>query len=175
MKKLLIIFSLFLFSCGAKKTQSRSQIDEVKTESKEIVKNNLEITSNTKIETKVFTDEKTGEEIEESTFTPIDNTKPAIHGKDTITNGSLTKRKIKRNKTLSETKNANTSNDIKNVDKGTKERQKKEQTKAVKKESESERKQFDIVKQILSYWWILAVIIALRFIYKKYKDKIWWV
>lgn len=171
MKKLLIILSLFLFSCGARKVDKRETLEEIKTEHKDVVKTDLTIESNTKIETKILTDESTKEEIEETVISPIDGNKPAIYGKDTLNNVSLTKRKIKRNKAISSINNTNISNDIKSTDKTKETSEKTQQRKKTEATKQVDRKQFDF----LSYWWLILLIALAIYLFKKYREKIWWV
>lgn len=175
MKKLTIIISLFLFSCGARKVDRRKIQEEIKTEQKEVVKNDVVIDSNTKIETKTYTDETNKEEIEETVVTPIDGNKPAIYGKDTLNNASLTKRKIKRNKDVKEINNTILSNDTKTADKTTKKSEKAQQAKNSEQTKNIDKKQFDIIGMILSYWWLWILIAIAIYLFKKYRKKIWFV
>ena len=180
MKKAILILSYcyliaILISCGARKVDKRSVQEEIKTEQRKIVKTDLSIDSNTKIETKIYTNAETKEEIEETVISPIDGNKPAIYGKDTLNNASLTKRKIKRNKDLKESNNTILSNDTKTTDKTIKTIEKAQQTKKSEQTKNIDKKQFDFIGQILSYWWLWLLVAIVIYLFKKYRKKIWFV
>lgn len=173
MKKYLLFLSLLLIGCGSRKVEKQSKIEEIKTETKDIVKNDLTTEKNVLIENKTFTDEKTGEEIEETIFTPIDNNKESIvtdeeGNKTTLNNSTLTKRKIKRYKALISNSNTNAKANEKSTDKTTKTSKKTQSDKKNESNKRVERKE-----SLLSYWWVIVIIILVAFFYKRLKNKLY--
>ncbi len=168
-------FAIFCISCGARKVDKRTTQEEIKTETKDVVKTDLTIDSNTKIETKIITNDSTKEEIEETVVNPIDPNRIAIFGKDTLRNTSLTKRKIKRNKATTSDNNTIVSNETKATDKTVTESEKAQQTKKSDQTKSIDRKQFDFIGQILSYWWLFLIVALVIYLWKKYLEKIWFV
>lgn len=165
-----MLISITFFSCGARKVNKSDIKEEIKTESSEVVKTDTDSTSNIKIETVTKIDESTKEEIEETVFTVIDNNKPAVFGKDTITNGQLVKRKIKRNKALISSNNTNVSNDIKKTNTTTKQSEKEEQAKKNVETKYVEREQYSFITVL---WWLwLIILIVLWRVYVKYRNKL---
>lgn len=162
MKTKKIIYVLFLIAtilcaigCGTRKTQ------QTKTDlnTKEVVRDKSTIETKTDTNIKVidctFTDE-----VE---IIPIDNTKEIIVNGKVFKNVRLKNKKTKNNivvdNVLKEVKKQQ--NDIKT--------KKKVILEVKQKETESKR---DI---ILSYWCLWLLIILLIYLYKKYKDKIWFI
>lgn len=164
-----------LISCGARKVDKRTTQEEIKTEQKDVVKADLMIDSNTKIETKIITNDSTKEEIEETSVTPIDGNRIAIYGKDTLKNAKLVKRKIKRNKAITSDNNTIVSNESKTTDKTVAEIEKTQQAKKNETRKHIDKKQFDFIGQILSYWWLILIIAIIIYLWKKYREKIWFV
>lgn len=170
MKKLIFILTaLLLFSCGSRKVEKSNTKKETKANEKEIVKNDLSINDNTKTTTVVKVNDSTKEEIEEIVIEADDKTKPAFHEGKELNNSKITKRKIKRNKALNSQTNTNTSNDIKTRDKGAKQSEKAQQTKKDEQIKNVNRKQFDILAFLISYWWIWLLIIIVLYLIKRFK------
>ena len=172
MKKPILFLSYFylisiLISCGARKVDKRQLQEEIKTDTKEVVKTDLTINDNIKIETHTIINDTTKEEIEETILIPIDHNKPAIFGKDTLKNGQLTKRKIKRNKVLKSEVNTNLSNDIKTVDKTTKQSEKTQQVKKNESTKNTHREQFSITELAIDLWWLWVLLFLIWYFRKK--------
>lgn len=161
------LLAFAFFSCGARKVEKQKESTETKTETKETIKKDLSINDNTKTITTITVNDTTKEEIEETVYLPIDNNKPIVIDNQTLNNTSLTKRKIKRNKALNSEINTNTSNDIKVLDKGTKQAETTQQNKTDKVQKQSEREQFNP----LSLWWLWILLILLAIAWK-YKNKL---
>jgi hypothetical protein len=163
MKTKKIIYVIFLIAtilcaigCGSRKTQ------QTKTDlnTKEVVTDNSTIETKTDTNTKVidctFTDE-----VE---IIPIDNTKEIIVNGKVFKNVRLKHKKTKNNivvdKVVKEVKKQQ--NDIKI----------KKKVSLEVKQKETEKEQFNF----LSLWWVyLLIIVIIYIIYKKYKDKIWFI
>ncbi len=164
MKKITIIaLSLLLFSCaGARKVEKTKE--EIKTDTKETVKVNTDIETVKKEETKVnvIVTDSTKEEIEETIIEEIGKPK-------------ITKRKIKRSKAIKSTDNTNILANEKSTDKTTAVAEKQEQNQKSSEAKTVDKKQFDFIGQILQYWWLWLLIILAIYLFKKYRDKIWFI
>lgn len=163
MKKLtIILLSLLLFSCGARKVEKTKE--ETKTDTKETVKVNTDIETVKKEETKVnvIVTDSTKEEIEETIIEEIGKPK-------------ITQRKIKRFKAIKTTDNTNILNNEKSTDKTTAVAEKSQQNKTNTENKTVDKKQFDFIGQILSYWWLWLLIILVIYLFKKYRKYIWFI
>jgi len=164
MKKITIIaLSLLLFSCaGARKVEKTKE--EIKTDTKETVKVNTDIETVKKEETKVnvIVTDSTKEEIEETIIEEIGKPK-------------ITKRKIKRSKAIKSTDNTNILANEKITDKTTAVAEKQEQSQKSSEAKTVDKKQFDFIGQILQYLWLWLLIILAIYLFKKYRDKIWFI
>lgn len=173
MKKYLLFASLLLIGCGARKVQKTETEKEVKTETFETVKADVKTESNVKTEVVTTVNDSTKEVIEETVITPIDNTKEAVYtdevGKQTkLNNTSLTKRKTMRNKAVSEQKKENVNDSKKASDNTFKTNNAKSETKEQSEIKNIDKKQFDPMAFIISYWWLWLLIIIAVYIAKKY-------
>lgn len=180
MKKYLLFFSLLLIGCGARKVQKSETEQQTKTEISETVNNDVKAESNVKKETKITVDDSTKEVIEEIIISPIDNNKEATYtdeaGKQTkLSNTSVTKRKTNRNKAVSQQTQEKANESLKSSDKTVKNTNAKSETKEVSEIKNVDKKQFNIIGQILSYWWLWLLIIIVIYLFKKYREKIWFV
>ena len=138
---LIIIAFVVLSSCGARKTELKKDIVNDSTVKKEI---------------KVVVTDSTKEEIEETIIeTP---------------NKKVTQRKIKRNKAVKSNINTNILLNEKTIDKTTTNAKESKQNKTNQQTKNSDRKQFDIIGLLLSYWWLWLLIIILLWAYRKYKN-----
>lgn len=156
----ILLLSLILFSCGAKKVTQHQEQKEVKTELKEFVKTDIVIDKSEITQTKVFINDSVKEEIEE-----IENVN--VDGSKTI------KRKIKRNKAIKLERNTNTQLNEKTTDKTNKDTLQQKQTKESKKTKKLDRKQYGILEFCKDNWlWCLILILIILFIIKKYKNKV---
>jgi len=175
-----VLFFVFLLcSCGARKVDKTEKETETKKEVTEVVKTDVKATENTNVKEVVETDVKDEETTETITYTPIDETKPAIfinEGKEVILNNtSFIKTKTKRNK-QSKIKDSVTASQNKEVaDSTLKTTTAKEVAKATESEKYIDKKQFDIIAMIISYWWLWLILIILLYLFKKYRNLIWWV
>jgi hypothetical protein len=178
MKKqiLILISSLVILSCGARKVNKSDTEETTKEKSKEVVSNDVVKTENTKIETKTKTDESTKETIKETTYKPIDNKKPALFTdskgqKKELYNTEYTEREITRNKESKFEGNTNTLVNTKTSDKTKKTSEKEKDNKKKEKTKEVDKKQFDPVSVLISYWWFFLLLIIVYYLYRKYKNK----
>lgn len=156
MKKYILLYSLILIGCGARKVEKHQTEKEVKTEEINIVKNDVEINNVLQTKTKVFTNDSIKEEIEEIENVNTDGSK-------------VIRRKIKRNKAVKSESNTNTQLNEKTTDKTITDTKKQESTKESKQTKNIDRKQFDIIGLILSYWWLWILIILFYLVYRKFK------
>lgn len=180
MKKIIITIllgsTIWLVSCGARK----SNVDITKEENKSVIVDNsvLEKKSDTNVKQTsiVKIDDKNQTIVEETTYQPEDPTKEAIivdhDGKKIVLNNS--KKTVK--KTI---QNNNTQTDSK-FDSETKENKASKEQKDVKGTSESKtyKKQKETEKKAIPWYYCvlgLGVIIFIIWLFKKYKEKIWWV
>lgn len=157
MKKItIIVLSLLLFSCGARKVEKAKE--ETKTDTKETVKVNTDIETVKKEETKVnvIVTDSTKEEIEETIIEEIGKPK-------------ITQRKIKRSKAIKSTDNTNILANEKSSDKTTAVTEKQEQNKKSSEVKTVDKKQFDFIGQIIQYWWLWLSIILVIYLFKKYR------
>lgn len=167
---------LSLTSCGARK----SSVEIAKEENKSIIIDNsvLEKKSDTNVKQTsiVKVDDKNQTIVEETTYQAEDATKEAIivdqDGKKIVLNNS--KKTIK--KTI---QNNNTQTDSK-VDSEIKQNKASNEQKDIEGTSESKtyKKQKDTDKKAIPwYYWVfgLGIIIFIIWLFKKYKEKIWWV
>lgn len=162
MESLIRTYSIYIYlilvtSCGAKKVTQHQEQKEVKTELKEIVKNDIIIDKSEITQTKVFVNDSIKEEIEE-----IENVN--VDGSKTI------KRKIKRNKAIKSESNTNTQFNEKTTDKTNKNTLQQEQAKESVKTKNLDRKQFDPLAFLISYWWLWIIIILVLYLLKKYRN-----
>lgn len=157
MRNLLLLLSLTLFSCGAKKVTQHEEQKEAKTDLKEVVKNDIVIDKKENTIIKVFINDSVKEEIEE-----IENVN--VDGSKTI------KRKIKRNKAIKIESNTNTQLNEKTTDKTNKNTLQSKQTKESIKTKNLDRKQFDPISFLISYWWLWLIILLVLFLLKKYRN-----
>lgn len=156
MKKLIyLILCVTLVACGSRKVH-KTEVEEIK---KEVIEtkqvDSFKIIKNTNIETKVI-DSSEECEIE---VTPIDKTKPFIYKGDTIKNAVLRIKKHKNNIVLHKTEKASEINQKSIV--FTKKEGRDYSTKTFVKDSKN-------TQGILSYWWILLLIVGGYILYKKY-------
>jgi len=157
MKKIMfaVILCVSLMSCGSRKVH-KTEIEEIKKEVVEIKKvDSSKVIKNTNIETKVI-DSSEGSEIE---ISPIDKTKPFIYKGDTVKNAILRIKKHKNNIAIDKIEKVSEINQ-KHIVFAKKERKDSSKKTSIKK---SER-----IESILSYWWILVLIIVGYVLYKKY-------
>lgn len=173
MKKYLLFASLLLIGCGARKVQKTETEKEVKTETVETVKSDVKTESNVKTEVVTTVNDSTKEVVEEIVITPIDNTKEAVYtdesGKQTkLNNTTLTKRKTKRNKAVSEQKKENVTDNKKASDNTLKTTNNKSEAQEHTEAIDIDKKQFDPLAFIISYWWLWLLIIIALYIAKKY-------
>lgn len=154
MKKYLIC--LLLIGCGARKVEKTHTEKEVKTETIDVVKNDISINTDTKIETKFFVNDSVKEEIEEIETVNIDGSK-------------LIKRKIKRNKAVKKESNTNTQLNEETTDKTIKTKVQQEQAKENIESKNLDRKQFDPLAFFISYWWLWLILALIVFLLKKFK------
>lgn len=173
MKKYLLFASLLLIGCGAVKKNKTETEKEVKTETVETVKSDVKTESNVKTETVTSVNDSTKEVIEETVIAPIDNTKEAIYtdedGKQTkLNNTTLTKRKTKRNKAVSEQKKENVINSKNTSDNTLKTTNNKSEAKEHSTVKNIDKKQFDPLAFIISYWWLWLLILIALYVAKKY-------
>ncbi len=146
----------FFISCGSRKVEANKQETEVKTESKEVVKSDVKTDSKIKEETKIIVTDSTKEEIEETIIeTPTLKT---------------TKRKIKRSVAIKKENNTNITIDKNIVDNTQKTSVKEVKIKTNNQTKKVDRKQFDIIGLILSYWWLWILILIALWAYRKYKN-----
>lgn len=149
----ILVFSLL--SCGSRKVQ-KSDIQEEKKEEVQVhIVDTSKTITNTNVQVKVI-DTSTTCDIE---VAPIDTTKPFTYNGKTLNNAILRIKKHKNN--ISVVTNENSSEIKRNaVVVDSKE----------KKETQIEVKQKNIDKKesLLSYWWILALLIVGYITYRKY-------
>lgn len=156
----IFFFVIFLASCGAKKIDQRHEEKEVKTETINIVKNDVQINKDVQTLTKVFINDSVKEEIEE-----IENVN--VDGSKTI------KRKIKRNKAIKTESNTNTQLNEKTTDKTNKNTLQSKQTKESIKTKNIDKKQYGILEFCKdNCFWIWIILLVILFILRKYKDKL---
>lgn len=173
MKKYLLFASLLLIGCGARKVQKTETEKEVKTETFETVENDVKTESNVKTEIITTVNDSTKEVIEETVITPIDNTKPATYtdenGKQhSLNNSKHTKRKTTRNKAVSEQKKENVINSKNTSDNTLKTTNNKTESKEQSDIKNIDKKQFDPLAFIISYWWLWLLILIALYVAKKY-------
>ena len=163
MKKITIIaLALILFSCGARKIEKSKEESKTKIEETTKVNTDIETDKTEETKVKIVVTDSTKEEIEETVVEEVGKPK-------------ITKRKIKRFKAIKTIDNTNILNNEKSSDKTKSVAEKQEQNQKSTEVKAVDKKQFDFVGQILSYWWLLLLIVFGFYLFKKYRDKIWWV
>lgn len=149
--KILLFFLLFvlLVGCGSRKVQKSTEVQkEVTTEATKIVEVK---TDNTKI--------NIVENCDETIIEPIDTIAPMVVDGKVYKNARL--RRV--NKKV----NTNIVKDIKEVKTTAKQAKKKTSHEIIKK---------DIVKKSVScWWWLLLLLIPIYYLYRKYKNFIWFI
>lgn len=180
MKKALIYWFSFLFillwmtSCASRKVakstvEKENNIESSTTEKKDLeVKDNL----NVKVINEVTkTDDST---TEKKIYTPIDPTKPSSYtdekgNKKELNNTSYTEEKTTAKANKKEATKTNLSQVKTTKDKG-----------VIKHGTRAKNKEVTQVKNTsrtssFSWWWILLLLIALLvYLFRRYRDKIWW-
>ena len=172
MKKIILIILLIvgIWSCGSRKVETEIEKKEVKTENNIVKESENQKESEKKEDINTNTKEVTNEN--ESIIEPIDPTKEMIVNGKSYKNAKLTNKKTNKVKDTHEQKKV--AEKVKEIEK-TKEVDKS-------KSSISEKLKYKKVDKkesfIFSIWfWIILILIllALYWLYKKYKDKIWFI
>lgn len=166
-----------IYSCGARKAEKNKIKEETERKEKIVLENDITSIDNITITSKSFVIDSTKEIITTKTYKPIDLKLPATFtdskgNKQELNNTEYTESEIKRNKAFLETKNKNSSYDIKTQDKSKKTSEKEEKGIKNEKGKKSEREQFDIIGIIMQHWWLWLIILLVLWLFKKYKSKI---
>lgn len=170
MKKIfLLITVMFLFSCGSRKVETKYDKKEVKIENNEVKEFQKQKEFHKKEE--VNTNSKEFVDEFEKIVEPLDPTKEMIVDGKSYTNAKLRTKKKSKTKDIQQKKTVNEKakekQEFKEVDKVTAIISEKSKSKKVdKKES-----------FIFSIWFWLILIVSLfilRYLWKKYKNKIWY-
>lgn len=169
------LIALGLVSCGARKTDK--QVSKEKTESN-FVDNSVtekDSESNVKENVVIKINDKNKTVTEETTYSPEDPTKEAYiiekDGTKVVLNNSKKtyKKTIQDNNTKSELK-ADSEINQKEAVKEEKDIKVSNNTTVIKKSSKTER---DAVS-MWNWLWLLIPVAVLIWLFRKYKDKIWW-
>jgi hypothetical protein len=156
MKKYMLILLLLIFSsCGSRKV-NKSNVEETKKETTEthLIDTSKTVT-NTNVQVKII-DTSTTSEVEVS---PIDITKPFVYNGQTLNNAILRIKKHKNNiSVVSDEKSSQIKRNAIVVDSKDK----------VESHTSIKKKDIDKKESILSYWWILLLIVAGYITYRKY-------
>lgn len=169
------LIALGMVSCGARKTDK--QVSKEQTESK-VVDNSVtekQSESNVKENVVIKIDDKNKTVTEETTYSPEDPTKEAFiiekDGTKVILNNSKKtyKKTTQDNNTQSEIK-SDSETKQKEAVKGKKAIKASVSTEVVKKSSKTEREEISMWNWV----WLLIPIVAIIWLLRKYKDKIWW-
>jgi len=145
-----ILFVAFLlFGCGSRKVQKSTEaIKEITTEATKIVEVKND---NTKI--------NIIENCDETIIEPIDTIAPMVVDGKVYKNARL--------RSVNKKVNTNIVKDIKQVKTTVKQAKKKTSHEIIKK---------DIVKKSVScWWWLLLLLIPIYYLYRKYKNFIWFI
>lgn len=170
------LVALGLMSCGARK----SKVDISKEDKKEVVVDNSvlekKLETNVKITSTTKVDDKNETVTEETTYQPEDPTKESSIIEKDGTKVVLNNTKKTYKKT---TQKNNTQSEIKD-DSEKSQKEASKDKKAVKQvvESKTYKKQKETKKEgFPMYYWalIVGVVLLIIWLFKKYKDKIWWV
>jgi hypothetical protein len=146
-----LLGAIFLTSCGSRKV-NKSEIKEQEQKIEKItVETETRVTDNTKI-----VDTSTTDEIE---ICPVSDSIPMVINGITYKNAKIRRKKTKNNITIAK--------DVK-----IQHNEEKSDLKVVKANKVIEVKQ---IERKQSYWWLLwfLLLIPIYFIYKKYKNKLW--
>jgi len=169
---LLIVFVMMCCSCGARKVQKDHYKEEIKSEVKDNSVIEKQSETNVKTTNTTITDDKNESVTEETIYKPEDSSKEAyIIEKDgtktVLNNASKTIRKVSK-KNNAQTQTASNTTEVKKE--AVKEQKAIKQVNTYKKENSSkaiDKKQFNVVPLVLV---ISFIVIALWFIYRKYKN-----
>jgi len=157
MKKILILFLVFstLLSCGSRKVQKSNTTEEKKETTETHIVDTSKTITNTNVQIKVI-DTSTTSDIE---IIPIDITKPFTYNGKTLNNAILRIKKHKNNISMVTDKNTS---EIKKNDIIVNSKEKKDTMIEIKK------KDIDKKESLLSYWWILILIVIGYITYRKF-------
>ena len=146
-----LLGAIFLTSCGSRKVNKSETKEQEQTEIKTEEKTETKLTDNTKI-----VDTSTTDEIE---ICPVSDSLPMVVNGITYKNVKIRRKKTKNN--------ININKDVK-----VQHNEEKSDLKVVKANKVIEVKQ---IERKQSYWWLLwfLLLIPIYFIYKKYKNKLW--
>ena len=146
-----LLGAIFLTSCGSRKVNKSETKEQEQTEIKTEEKTETKLTDNTKI-----VDTSTTDEIE---ICPVSDSLPMVVNGITYKNVKIRRKKTKNN--------ININKDVK-----VQHNEEKSDLKVVKANKVIEVKQ---IERKQSYWWLLwfLLLITIYFIYKKYKNKLW--
>lgn len=172
MKKIIFIIFLTLgiWSCGSRKVETDIEKKEVKTENNIVKESESQKESETKEDINTNTKEITNEY--ESIIEPIDPSKEMIVNGKSYKNAKLTNKKTNKAKDTQEQKKVaekvKETEKTKQVDKGMVVISEKSKSKKVdKKES--------FIFSIWFWVFLILILLALYWLYKNYKDKIWFI
>lgn len=147
--KIILLFSfVLLMGCGTRKVQISTEVQKETTT--EAVKIDEVKTDNTKI--------NIVENCDETIIEPIDTIAPMIINGKVYKNARLRR--------LNKKVETNILKDIKQVKTTVKQAKKKTSHELIKK---------DIIKKSVSWWWWLLLIIPIYYLFRKYKDLIWFI
>lgn len=147
--KIILLFSfVFLVGCSTRKVQKSTEVQKETTT--EATKIDEIKTDNTKI--------NIVENCDETIIEPIDTIAPMIVDGKVYKNARL--RRVNKKVEINIVK------DIKQVKTTVKQAKKKTSHEVIKK---------DIQKKSVSWWWWLLLIIPIYYLYRKYKDLIWFI
>lgn len=173
---IILILSFSINSCGARKTDKFRASETVNSDSSvnSVVEKKEE--STIKTEKKVVVDDKDETVTEETIYEPSDATKPASiideNGKETVLNNAkkTTRKTTKKNNT--KTDNSTNSEEFHKTElKELKNIKVKVIAKKASKEIHVDKKEWSPLSLL---WWIIPGVIVF-WLFKKYKDKMWWV
>lgn len=152
-KSIIFILFLTLFSCGTRKVQIEKTKEEVKKDS---------VSQSSETENIIVkNDINSSVESEEVEISPKDTLKPMIINGISYINAVIRHKKSKTN-TIDKTKKETLKNTLKRVE--------------VKKEIKKQVFIKKVEKSCFPFYWLLfLLIIPLVWVYKKYKDRIWFV
>lgn len=173
----MFVTSMWLMSCGSRKSEKTNKSDSSKTELTDLSKNDKSIVedSNIKSSEKITINNQDQTTIIEETIEPLDVLKPASF----VENGKKQELFNSKKTTKTTVKNNNTKMEIASKkDNKTNIVQKEKKQNNIKKKAESKKEQSKkkVDREAYSFWnwlWLLIPVVLVISNWKKIKDKIW--
>ncbi|WP_396177439.1 hypothetical protein [Flavobacterium sp.] len=169
-----LLIILWMTSCSTRKVESSTVKKENEAERLEVERKDLEVKENSNVKVTKDVTETEDTTTEKKTYSPVDPTKPSSFTDDNgskkeLNNASYTEEKTTSKKNKKGTTKADLSQSKTTKDKGLKSNGTRAKSKEAVKGKNASRTYF-------SWWWLLLLLIPIGiYVFRRWRDKIWWV